>query len=55
LPGGDALAQKVAGWGVFKNSAGVLCFVDPHTDNGKGNCYRGKPAAVKALTAEASA
>ena len=57
LPGGDAMAKKIAGWGVFKKNEHV-CYVDPDAINGmggKGKCYRGKPTAVKALTAKVSA
>ena len=56
LPGGDAMAKKVAGWGVFKSVGRHICYVDPDAKKCKDNkCYRGKSAAVKALTAEASA
>ena len=48
------MAKKVAGWGVFKGSRS-LCYVDPDGKKGKGKCYRGKPKAIAALTAEASA
>ena len=55
LPGGDALADKVKGWGVFKDGSRNTCYVDPDANNGKGKCYRGTPKVVAALTAEASA
>jgi len=54
LPGGDALAQKVADWGVFKAHRHT-CYVDPDAKKGKGKCYRGMSAALKALTAKVSA
>ena len=54
LPGGDAMAKKVAGWGVFKKNEHV-CYVDPDANKGKGKCYRGKPTAVKALSTELAA
>jgi len=61
LPGGDAMAKKVAGWGVFIRRR-AMCYVDPdggprYRDRGaaQGKCYRGKPKAIAALTAEASA
>ena len=51
LPGGEAMAKKVAGWGVFRDSGRKTCYVDRVAKK----CYRGKPAAVRALTAKKSA
>lgn len=55
LPGGDAMAKKVEGWGAFKNGHRGICYVDPDAKNGEGKCYRTKPKVVAALTAEVSA
>ena len=51
LPGGDAMAKKVAGWGVFQNGSRAICYVDLVAKK----CYRTKPQVEAALTAAASA
>ena len=55
--GGDALADKVKDWGVFKDEK-VAQGQRPRTnyvDLVANKCYRSKPEVVRALTAEASA
>ena len=49
--GGDAMAKKVAGWGVFQNGSRAICYVDLVAKK----CYRTKPQVEAALTAAASA
>ena len=50
LPGGDAMAKKVAGWGVFRDGRNTY-----YVDRVANKCYRTKPEIVRALKAEASA
>ena len=51
LPGGEAMAKKVAGWGVFQNGSRAICYVDLVAKK----CYRTKPQVEAALTSAASA
>ena len=47
-PGGDALAEKVAGWGAYQDGSGRTCYV--HPDNTR-KAYRTKKEVFEALTA----
>ena len=52
LPGGDAMAKKVEGWGAFRKGGRYDTY---YVDRDARKCYRTKPEIVRALKAEASA